>query len=349
MKKLSIIFLLGLIAILFACTSNQEVVQESPGQIMTVNGPISPDSLGLTLIHEHVFLDWTGADSIQPQNWDTEAAFDTILPYLLGMSANGVKSFLECTPNYLGRNPKLLQRLAAATGLQILTNTGYYGARQNQYLPEHAFQQDAAALADIWTQEWEEGIDGTEVRPGFIKIGVDGDSVLSDIHAKLVRAAAITHLNTGLTIVAHTGPDAPAFQEVEILAEEGVAPDALVWTHAQNGTQAGHVALAQKGVWVSLDGLGWVAPVNGDSTALYKYVDAIVNLKKNNLLHRTLISHDAGWYTHGANEQNYQSYTNIFEYLMPILKEKGFTDEDFNQLMVENPKVAYSIEVRELL
>lgn len=65
---------------------------------MTVNGKILADSMGLSLIHEHVFLDWTGADSIQPKDWDNEAAFKMILPDLLEMKALGVRTFLECTP-----------------------------------------------------------------------------------------------------------------------------------------------------------------------------------------------------------------------------------------------------------
>ena len=78
-----------------------------------------------------------------------------------------------------------------------------------------------------------DGIDETGVRPGFIKIGVDKTS-LSEIDAKLVRAAARAHLRTGLTIYSHAGYAIPAREEVAILLDEGVHPSAWVWTHAQN-------------------------------------------------------------------------------------------------------------------
>ena len=135
---------------------------------------------------------------------------------------------LECTPAYLGRHPVLLRRLSEASGVQLITNTGYYGARQNRYLPSHAFVESADQLAGRWIKEWEDGIAPGGIRPGFIKIGVEADSILSDIHEKLLRAAARTHLRTGLTIVAHTGPDAPAGQQLNLLAGEGVAPEAFV-------------------------------------------------------------------------------------------------------------------------
>lgn len=326
--------------------SNQ--IQKEVPYIMTISGVIPADSMGLSLIHEHVFLDWTGADSIQPQDWDNEAAFKTILPDLLEMKALGVRTFLECTPNYLGRNPLLLKRLADSTGLQMLTNTGYYGAVKNKYLPRHAYLETAQQLANRWIQEWKKGIEGTGIRPGFIKTSVDVP--LSPLHEKLIRAAAITHKKTGLTIVVHTGPEAGAYRELEILKQEGVAPEALVWTHAQSGTNEGHEKVARQGAWVSLDGMGWIDPADnqGDSTGLRNYISALKNLKTKNLLHRVLIAHDAGWYTHGATDGNVarKPYTTIFKLVIPELKKVGFTEADIRQLLVENPKKAYAIQIR---
>jgi phosphotriesterase-related protein len=327
-------------------TPNQNETGPTP-YLMTLNGKIPVDSLSLALIHEHVFLDWSPAEDQQPEHWNNEEAFDIILPQLQAVQALGVNTFLECTPQYIGRNLTLLKRLADSTGLNILTNTGYYGAREDEHVPEHAYRETADQLAARWIQEWEEGIEGTGIRPGFIKIGVDGDSVLSDIDEKLVRAAARTHLQTGLTIVAHTGPDAPALQQVDILEEEGVSPDAWVWTHAQNGTSPTQIALAQKGAWISLDGMGWIDPVEGDSTALFKYIDQLVQLKTHALLHRTLISHDAGWYTHGEEKGGeFKPFTPIFDLVIPELRKRGFEQADLDQLFINNPREAYQVRVR---
>ena len=320
----------------------------APASIMTVNGPVAAKNMGTTLIHEHVFLDWTGADSIQPQQWDQEAAMRQILPFLRDMQTKNVKTMLECTPNYIGRNPILLKRLADSTGIQILTNTGYYGAVRDKYVPAHAYLETADQLADRWVQEYQKGIEQTNIRPGFIKIAVDGDAVLSAIDEKIVRAAARTHLRTGLTIVSHTGPDLPALQQVAVLESEGVSLKAWVWTHAQGGTDSMRVTLARKGAWISLDGLGWVAPVQhkGDSTPLYNYIHAIEHLKSAGLLHRVLISHDAGWYTHKEPYARYEGYTYIFKGVLPLLRQRGMTEQEIEQLLVKNPRQAYTIRVR---
>ncbi|MDX1906917.1 MAG: phosphotriesterase [Bacteroidia bacterium] len=316
--------------------------------LMTTRGPIPADSLGLTLIHEHIFLDWSGADSMNPDTWDEETAFRTMLPYLRDMQSHGVRTMMDCTPGFLGRNPLQLQRVADSTGLQILTNTGYYGAVQNKYLPPDAYTDTHRQLARRWLQEWRHGIGETGIRPGFIKIGVEVP--LPPLHEKLVRAAALTHLRSGLTIVAHTGPDAGAYREVELLREMGVAPEALVWTHAQEGTREAQADLARQGVWVSLDGLGWVDPADyqGDSTYLKRYVGMLQHLRAQQLLHRVLISHDAGWYTHGQAVQTIKPYTAIFRVLIPALQQAGFTEADFHQLLVVNPVQAYAVRVRKM-
>lgn len=318
-------------------------------QIQSIRGVLPARKMGLALIHEHVFLDWASAAETRPGEWNNDSAVVVILPYLRAAQQYGVKTILECTPHYIGRNPRLLARLADSTGLQFLSNIGYYGARGDQHIPASAYRETVDQIAERWVQEYQQGIDGTSIRPGFIKIGVDGDSLLSEIDAKIVRAAARTHLRTGLTIVAHTGPDHLALQEVEILEKEGVALNAWVWTHAQGGSDEVRVALAKKGAWISLDGLGWVNPAErkGDNSALMEYVQAIEKLKQAGLLKRVLLSHDAGWYTHGEpGGGRFQPYTLIFTHLLPLLRESGFSEKEIKQVLVKNPQEAFAIRVR---
>ena len=243
-------------------------------------------------------------------------------------------------PAYLGRDPRLLVELANKSGLQILTNTGYYGARENIFLPKHAFKETAEELAARWIAEFKSGIEDTGIRPGFIKISIDRGVPLSAIHQKIVRAAAITHRQTGLPIASHTGPAPGAFAQLEILKEENVFPDAWIWVHAQNAESPSHIEAAKQGAWVSLD--------NVSAKKLEKYVADLSALKKAGLLERVLISHDAGWYRPGeAGGGAFRPYTDIDQYLIPALKEVGFSEEDIHLLQVENPARAYSIRMKE--
>ncbi len=306
---------------------------------MTVNGPISPEKMGVTLTHEHILVDFIGADSVNYSRWDRQEVIKRATPFLNQIKDLGCTTFVECTPEYIGRDPLLLKTLSSSLGINILTNTGYYGAANNKYIPQHAYSETADQLASRWIGEWVNGIEETGIKPGFIKIGVAGGT-LSDLHRKLVTAAARTHLKTGLTIASHTGPAVPAFEELDIIQQEGVAPEAFIWVHAQNEKDLNnHVLAAKMGAWVSLDGI--------NDNNIDNYVGMITNMKNNNLLGKVLLSHDAGWYSPGEeNGGSYRGYTTLFEKLLPALKEKQFTDEEINQILVRNPAEAFTIRVR---
>lgn len=313
-------------------------------QIMTVTGPVLSSDMGTTLIHEHVLVDWIGADSTGYHRWDREEVVERVLPFFEEAHERGVRTILECTPAYLGRDPYILQELSRRSGVQILTNTGYYGAVDNKFMPAHARQENAEELAGRWISEYEEGIDGSGIRPGFMKISVKGEGPLSDLHQKIVRAAALTHLDTGLTIVSHTTGDEPALAQIELLKEEGISPSAFVWTHAQSGNFETQVEIGKEGGWISLDNFNYDPDDGGN---LEWFLERITKLTEAGLLHRVLISHDAGYFNPDEpNGGDFRSYTDLFEHLVPALLENGFTDDDIDLLLVQNPQEAFGIRTR---
>jgi phosphotriesterase-related protein len=331
MKRIIIPFLF--IFIIFSCTEKKT----DSSYIQTVSGKISPDEMGLTLIHEHILVDFIGADSTGYHRWDKDSVVQRVLPFLEEIKSKGVKTIIECTPSYLGKDPVLLQKLTDLTGIRFLTNTGYYGAVAGKYLPEHAFTETAIELASRWIKEFEDGIEGTGVIPGFIKISVNEGDELSEEDQKLVMAAAITHLETGLLIVSHTGPWNTAKAEIDVLQESGVDVSNFVWVHAQAEKDfANYLIAAEYGVWISLDGIAWDVP---------GHLDRFVYCKENGILDRVLLSHDAGWYSPGEpNGGDFIGFTALFDELIPLLKEKGFTQKELDLMLIKNPAKAFSIK-----
>jgi phosphotriesterase-related protein len=287
-----------------------------------------------------VLVDFAGAEVVSPDRYDRAEVFETVLPHLQRARALGLQTLVEATPAYLGRDPLLLKQLADASGMHLLVNTGYYGAREDQHLPRHAFADPADSLAPRWIREWTTGIDGTGIKPGFIKIGVDAGP-LTDIDRKLIRAAARAHLSTGLTIAAHTGPATGALDQLAVLGEEGVDPSAWIWVHAQAEEDSTfHVRAARSGAWISFDGL---APDNVE-----RYVALVAFMKAEGLLHRVLVSHDAGWYHVGEpGGGTFRPYDTLFSDFLPALKAAGFTDEEVQQVIAVNPAGAFTVRVRE--
>lgn len=313
---------------------------QSNDEIITVSGAIRPDQLGICLEHEHVLVDFQRSNGYQADSYSREEALAIILPELEKLKAFGVKSVAECTPAYLGRDVLLLKELSQRSGLHILTNTGLYGAQNNRFIPQEILLVTADSIAKIWINEFEHGINGTEIRPGFIKIAVDRKP-LSEFHARLTRAAALTHKATGLTIMSHSGPAIAALAQLDILKEEGVSPEAFIWVHASDEQNVNLLLKAAKeGCWISLDKYGW------DEKWKTGYPDLIVRFKQEGLLDKILISQDAGFFDPGNPEQIYRPYTPLFEELLPALKVRGLTDADIRQVLVANPAKAFTVKRR---
>lgn len=318
-------------------------------QIMTVTGPIAASDLGRTLVHEHVVVDFIGADRIDPRRYDADQAWKTALPHFQRLSRDGVKSLVECTPRFIGRNPTLLHRLSESSGLQVITNTGWYAAVNHKYLPPEARTETADQIAARWMKDWSEGIEGTGIRPGFLKLGT-GNGPLPEIDAKLVRAAARVHRQTGLSIAIHTGDGAAALDELRLLREEGVRPEALIWVHAQNDPGPIQIEAARLGAWISLDGYSLAAP------NVLRYPRFLVAHREAGTLHRVLVSHDDGWAVEGDDATgnsltlfangNTVPFQSIFTRLLPDLRSQGFTDTDLHQLLVSNPQAALTLRIR---
>lgn len=326
-----------------ACSSSQS---DEGLLIMTVTGPINSSELDTTLVHEHVLVDWIGADSTGYHRWDRQQVVERVLPYFLEVKEKGVDTFFELTPAYLGRDPFILAELSEQSGLNIVTNTGFYGAVDNTYMPQIAYESSADEISDIWTDEFENGIEGSDIRPGFMKISVAVEEPLSELHQKIVDAAISTHLNTGMTITSHTVGDVPALEQIERLKNSGVSPTAWVWTHAQSGTLEGNLEAAGEGAWISLDNVN----SDGDGNGNIEWIaDRIIELKEAGYLDQILVSHDAGFFEAGTeNGGDFRGYTDIFDHLIPELKERNFSDEEINQLIVKNPQEAYGIRVRRI-
>lgn len=304
--------------------------------LMGVRGPINRDALGVTLIHEHIMVDFVG------DRYDPDEVIQRVLPFLKQLKEAGCKTFVDCTPAYLGRDAAILKRLAMETGLNILTNTGYYCASNQKYLPQHAYIESAGQLSKRWVHEWKHGIDGTGVKPGFIKTSVDAGP-LAPICKKVIEAIALTHLKTGLTISAHTGNGIAAMEELEIIQSVGVHSGAFRWVHAQLEKDLGmQLRAAKMGAWIEFDG------INGsDEDSISWHVECLKFMKVNDSLGRTLISHDAGWYSVGEPQGgDFRGYTAIFEKFLPRLRDEGFTSEEIETLLVKNPLASLSIAIR---
>lgn len=311
--------------------------------IMAVNGYFEIGE-GIVLSHEHMLTDFRGKKIAEQNSYTLDHAFETIIPHLKQLKRQGVIAIFECTPEYIGRDVQLLKKLSDSSGIKIITNTGFYAAVDKKYLPEDIRDLSINDLYKIWQSEWLNGINQTDIRPGFIKLGV-GSGKLDSVEEKLLTAAVKLSRETNLTIAMHTGDGEAAFSEYEIASRLKLRPEKMIWVHAQNGSNKERVELAKKGVWISLDGIS--------EYNIPEYVAMIKVLQDNNLLDKLLISHDDGW---SVNEQQdkqvklepfkkgYRPFLAINSMLVPKLLQSNFSEAEIKLLLNINPKKAYSLK-----
>lgn len=291
-----------------------------------LGAPALPDGRTI-LVHEHVMVDFAGADKIHPGRYDPDEVFRAARPKLEEVRRFGCRRLLECTPAFLGRDAKLMRRLTDATGVEIWINTGLYGAAGHKFVPAFAREESAARLARRWIDEFRRGVEG--VKPRFIKTGVN-DGPLDPLDRKLVEAAALCSRETGLTIASHTGNGQAALDQLEILTSIGVSSARFVWVHAQNEkNHAIHEKVARAGAWVEFDG---IRPKSADW-----HLECLRFMEERHLLRRTLISQDSGWYHVGEpGGGDYRGYSYLYTDFLPRL-----TPAVAKQLMVDNPVEAF--------
>ncbi|MCL2518593.1 MAG: hypothetical protein FWF15_08530, partial [Oscillospiraceae bacterium] len=223
--------------------------------IQTVLGAISKDALGITTSHEHILLDLTTfftkhpvpgisdpeSEPVTIENLgilyrDPYALYDN-LKYddyetqkqeLVYFKNAGGKTVFDATCSGLGRDPQALKRMAEETGLNIICGTGYY---VSSTYSDELKNMPAADIADTMLNELNVGMDGTDIRAGYI--GEIGISENMDVHErKILKAAAIAQTKSGVALSVHINPwTQNGLEAADIALAEGVRPDKIIICH----------------------------------------------------------------------------------------------------------------------
>jgi len=310
------------------------------GTVNTVLGPVDASKLGVTLSHEHIATGSAGMHTTYPQFFDRETVVRDAVSALKEAHAEGVRSYIEPTTFDLGRDIELMQEVSRLSGVHIVAATG-----SHQAIPRIFRTVSADAIAPLFIKEVEEGIEGTGVKAGIIKSASDRGGI-TELEETVLRAVAMASKHTGAPVYTHTcSPDRVGEQQVRILQEEGVDMNRVYIGHSNDTRDVDYIiGLLKSGVWVGLDrfpgGRFPGVPLWQERTQIVK------RLVDEGWGDRIMLGHDhsvpSGQPTPEMREQraNYQpeGYSFISRNVLPYLRELGTTEEDVNQIMVENPR-----------
>jgi phosphotriesterase-related protein len=314
---------------------------------MTVTGPVSPDRLGITLMHEHftfAYPGWFADDSLTPYNRD--AAEAVCLKVLDDVKKLGVKTIVDATAADVGgRDPILLKNLSVKSGVNIIAATGLFpesvGAggyyRWQSTMRGRNLEED---IYELFSTEINLGIRGSGVKAGVIKVAT-GDPIISDYESTVFQAAVKVAKETGVPIITHTEAATVGPAQQDLFLRLGADPGRIMIGH-QNNSESIDYALRQlekPGFYLGFDR---VNPLM--STAAE---DNIVSLVARGYGDRIMISHDCIFVWLGRPGTLPPQYAEwypdyLFKKLLPKMKRAGVTDEQIRRILVDNPRRFFS-------
>ncbi len=308
--------------------------------INTVSGTITPEQLGRTLMHEHVFVEYGGpsAEALRPGRARDEI-ISVCTGYIEKIRACGVESVVDPTTVDLGRNAPLLAELAEKTGLNIICATGIYSTATYVRLRAR-LGGSPDAVAELFIKELTEGIEGTGIRAGVIKV-VTGAPVIDEEEHELLLAAAKASVATGAPIITHT-EGVLGDEQQRILTGAGVPAQRIAIGHSCLSRNFDyHSRILAGGSYLAFDRFGMTGmPDEARAASLQKLLDA-------GCASQLMVSHDSVWYWVDGPRIGTGAYknwvpTNFFERVIPMLRYGGTTDEQIETMLRENPRRFFS-------
>jgi phosphotriesterase-related protein len=336
--------------------------------VQTVLGPIDPAELGITLAHEHLWMDstpllavhgypttalgpWDAAIAAEarwnpgahPDNYrltDVDAAVEELEPYVHA----GGRSIVELTPPSLGRDPRRVREIAQRAGIHVVLGAGHYLEQVHEPWVAAASE---TAIARRLIAEVRDGVSDTGIRPGvFGEIGTSDPVRPGEAH--VLRAVAAASAETGLAISVHLHPWGHEGAAVlDILVAAGADPERVILGHLNTAIDepADLRALADQGATLGFDlfgfdhslmGQGRWPPSDRDVAAM------ILGLAGDGFADRIVLGQDVGVRTRLRRWGGW-GYAHLLEHVVPVMRELGIGDDALDDILVKNPARLLSV------
>ncbi len=352
-------------------------VPNMAGKVITVRGPIEPDRLGNTIMHEHLFITLYRAfepDDNTPATewclWEQELTMDkldlarnrkpirdnwllvdvqTAIDEAMQFRHHGGGTLVDVTSIGIRRDPLALARVSHATGLNVVMGAGWY---QKLYHPSNMDERTVEDMTDEIVRDVTVGVGDTGIRSGIIgEVGIEG-APITENEVKSIRASGRASRATGAPISFHRGGRGrERLTVIGILGEEGTDMSRVIFGHSDpiaTDTEL-LLELLSHGVYVQFDLLGRTgvplryAPDGDDlqsfmhSAGTAAVADAIPRLIEAGYADRVLLSQDV---CTKAQLKKYggTGYSFIMERFLPEMRSRGVSEDHIQMMMVENPQ-----------
>jgi len=346
-------------------------VTDAQGKVQTVLGPVEPESLGTTLIHEHIFFDLSvyhearfGPGKAEPlpdeplriehlyllrnnvaQLRDNvfQQDVDVAEAELRRFGSVGGGTVVEVSSGGLRPNPAGLVEVARRSGLNVVAGTGYYIGASH---PPELAEKSAGQIAEEMLRDVLEGFPGTDVRAGVLgEIGTT--EPLSSTERLVLEATGRVQAETGAAIVLHPDSGHRSYDSIartlDILARAGADLGRVILSHCDDRlheSYESYAKLAALGCTLAFDTFGKQSyyPTRGRQYPNdQQRIDTIVRLIGDGLVGSLTLSHDVCYKT-DLTRWGGDGYGHILRNIVPRLRAAGVSDADLQRMLVENPR-----------
>lgn len=318
-------------------------------RINTVTGEIDAADLGVTLMHEHVFVLTPDIQQNYPEDFgDEDQRVEDAIAQLQTAHDAGVRTIVDPTVVGLGRYIPRIARIAERSPVRIVAATGIYTYRD---VPRYFMYRGPALAAmtgidfpdpmvDMFVRDITEGIAGTGVKAGMLKCAIDEHGLTEGVE-RVMRAVGQAHTATGVPITVHTHPGTETGLLVKrvLCDEEGVDPGRIVLGHSGDSTDVDHLsALADAGFTLGFDRFG----INLETTFEARN-ETLVEMVRRGYTERIVLSQDASCYIDWIDPNvkaamTQWHYTHVFEDVFPDILARGVTQEQIDTMLVDVPR-----------
>jgi len=310
----------------------------------TAQGAIDTADLGVTLMHEHVFILSPDITANYPEVWGDEAQREAdAIARLNELKSRGVDSIVDLTVIGMGRYIPRVARVAAATEINIVVATGVYTYNDVpmyfHFTGPGGALGDSEPMVDMFVRDIEHGIADTGVKAGILKCATDEPGVTPGVE-RVLRAVAKAHRLTGVPISTHThAATRRGLEQQRIFTEEGVDLSRVVIGHSGDTTDLDYLEeLIANGSYIGMDRFGVDVFLPFEDR-----VNTVAKMCERGHADKMVLSHDAACFMDWVPEELLPAlpnwhYLHIHNDVIPALKDRGVTDEQLTTMLVDNPR-----------
>jgi len=319
--------------------------------INTVNGVIETSRLGVTLMHEHVFVLSPEIMQNYPEGWrDEEARIVDAVNRLNELKSRGIDSIVDLTVIGLGRYIPRIRRVAEQTDINIVAATGVYTYNDvPMYFHFRGPGTDLGGpelMTDMFVRDIEEGIANTGVKAAILKCATDKPGLTPGVE-RVLRAIADAHRQTGAPISTHThARTRRGLEQQVIFKEEGVDLSRVIIGHSGDTTDISYLEeLVGNGSYIGMDRFGIDTILSFEDR-----VNTVARMCELGHADKMVLSQDAACFSDWLPERDLPAvlpnwhYLHIHNDVIPALRSRGVTDEQIETMLVTNPRKIFETQ-----